>query len=60
VRVRQIAVGPDNQHPRTVPRIRGSQRDAFTGENKIEGVDAHCGHRHPVMTVNPAREGGAP
>ena len=48
----QIAVWADNQHPRAVPRIRGSQRDAFEGENKIEGVDAHCGHRHPVEAVN--------
>ena len=55
VRVRQDAVGADNQHPRTVPRIRGSERDAFRAENKIEGVDAHCGHRHPVEAVNPRR-----
>ena len=55
VRIRQGAVGADNQHPRAVPRIRWSERDAFRGENKIEGVDAHCGHRHPVEAVNPRR-----
>ena len=57
VRVRQGAVGADNEHPGAVSRIRGSERDAFGVENKIEGVDAHCGHRHPIEAVNLWRGG---
>ena len=55
MRVRQIAFGADNQHPSAVPRIRGRERDAFGGENKIEGVDAHRGQRHPVEGVTLCR-----
>ena len=47
VRVRQTAVGADNQHPRAVARIGRRERDAVGRENEIEGVDAHRGHRRP-------------
>ena len=52
----RVAVGADNQHPRAVPRIRRSQRDALRRKNEIEGVDAHRGHRRPVEAVNLWRE----
>ena len=52
MRIRQAAIGADDQHSCAVARRGGSERNALGREMKIEGVDAHGGHRHPVMAVN--------